>query len=136
MRIAVCLDDRLGMLFNRRRQSRDRVVIADLIGSLGDARLRIAPFSERLFEGVERELLVSEDFLESAEGDDVCFVEDRSLGAVADRIDVLTVYRWNRHYPADFYFDLDLQASGFRLCERVELAGYSHETITKETYTK
>ena len=124
------------MLFNRRRQSRDRAVIADVMASLGDARLRIAPFSERLFEGVEGAISVSEDFLSCAADGEVCFVEDRPLCGLLDRIEAITVYRWNRHYPADVYFDLDLQASGFRLCERVEFAGYSHETITKEIYTK
>ena len=31
MKIIVCLDDNSGMMFNRRRQSRDRVVIDDII---------------------------------------------------------------------------------------------------------
>lgn len=124
------------MLFNRRRQSRDRAVISDVMASLGKSDLRIAPYSKLLFEDVEGKISVSEDFLRCAGEGDVCFVEDRPLRELVDSIESVTVYRWNRHYPADVYFDLDLQKSGFHLCERTEFAGYSHETITKEIYTK
>ena len=53
-----------------------------------------------------------------------------------DRIEEVIVYKWNRRYPTDTYFDLDLAALGFRLASSEEFAGYSHEKITKETYRK
>lgn len=136
MRVIVCLDERQGMLFNHRRQSRDRALIDDVMASLGDALLRIAPYSQSLFAQRVGRIAVSEDFLDSASDGDVCFVEESSLREYVDRIESITVYRWNRHYPADLYFDLDLQESGFRLTERAEFAGNSHEMITKETYTR
>ena len=136
MRVIVCLDERQGMLFNHRRQSRDRALIDDVMASLGDALLRIAPYSQSLFAQWDGRISVSEDFLDSAANGDVCFVEDASLREYVDRIESVTIYRWNRHYPADLYFDLDLQECGFRLTERTDFAGTSHEMITKETYTK
>ena len=41
MQIIVCVDDRGGMLFNKRRQSRDRVLIADVLSELGDKKIHI-----------------------------------------------------------------------------------------------
>ena len=124
------------MLFNHRRQSRDRAVIADVVASLDGADLRIAPYSATLFANSDVEPLASEDFLSVAKAGDVCFVEDRSLSEYVDSIEELTVYGWNRHYPSDFYFDLDLSANGFSLVQTLEFAGYSHEKITKEIYRK
>jgi len=45
-------------------------------------------------------------------------------------------YRWNRHYPADQYFDIDLSAMGFALSESEDFPGKSHEKITREVYVK
>ena len=47
MTLYVCLDDRDGMLFNNRRQSRDRAVLEDIRASVPDV-VTISPFSEKL----------------------------------------------------------------------------------------
>ena len=49
-----------------------------------------------------------------------------------EKLESLVLYRWNRRYPADVYFDLDL--SQWRLVSRREFSGTSHDTITKEVY--
>jgi len=136
MRVALCIDDKNGMLFNHRRQSRDRVLIADLLASVGEGRLYITPFSQKLLEPYGVELTVSENMLCEAEKDDLCFVEDLPLSGVAHKIDELIIYRWNRVYPADVYFDVDIEKESFRLTETVDFEGSSHEKITKETYRK
>ena len=133
MRVALCVDDFGGMLFNERRQSRDRVLLSDLAAEVGDGRLLISPFSEDLFP---RGATVRADFLEVAERDDLCFVEDAPLSPCLDRIDELIIYRWNRRYPRDLLLDIDPIATGFRLVSRTEFAGYSHEKITKERYIR
>ena len=135
MRIIVCLDEREGMTFNRRRQSRDRVVTADVLGMTGD-RLWLSPYSAPLFEEAAEKLCVSEGFLDEADATDWCFVEDRKVAPYREKILEVVVYRWNRHYPSDTAFDLDLAAEGFHLVEREDLAGYSHEKITKERFVK
>ena len=38
MTLAFCVDDRGGLSFNRRRQSRDRAVSADLLSQAGDRK--------------------------------------------------------------------------------------------------
>ena len=136
MRVIVCLEDKGGMMFNHRRQSRDRVLNADVIAQCRGAHLCISPYSMLLFEGSDADILCDEDFLELACEGDFCFVEDRALAPYADRIEEVIVYKWNRRYPTDTYFDLDLAALGFNLTSSEEFAGYSHEKITKETYRK
>ena len=131
MRVALCIDDYGGMLFNGRRQSRDRVLLADLLREAA-GRLRISPFSAKLL--ADAPATVSEDYLTAAGDADLCFVEKDALLPFADRIDELILYRWNRHYPADTYCDLDL--GGFRLVEATEFVGSSHEKITKERYKR
>lgn len=136
MKVIVCLEDNGGMMFNRRRQSRDRVLSADVLAQCRGARLCISPYSMLLFEGSDADILCDENFLELAREEDYCFVEDKALAPYAERICELIVYKWNRRYPSDTYFDLDLAALGFELASSEEFAGYSHEKITKEIYRK
>ena len=103
MRVIVCLDEMGGMMFNHRRQSRDRTVIADVIASVGAGRLWLAPYSEKLFVEAGADYVAEEDFLANAGEGDTCFVEDRHLAQWAERIDELVIYHWNRRYPADLY---------------------------------
>ena len=136
MNLIVCLDDRLGMAFNRRRQSRDRLVTEDIARTVGKGPLRMAAYSRTLFEAYPELPCVGEDFLSGAKEGDWVFLEDRPLGDRADRLRRLVIYRWNRHYPSDLTFDLDPLREGFRLTERTEFGGYSHETITKEIFER
>ena len=62
------------------------------------------------------------------------FVEDLPLVPYVDSIRELVLYRWNRTYPFDKKLDLDL--SEYRLVEKKELAGFSHDLITKERYLR
>ena len=132
MQVIVCLDDRNGMLFNHRRQSRDREVLKEILKDAEGKRLWIRPFSQKLFQGTENRVQISDSPLDAAGPGETCFVEDLSLAGWEDSIESLTVYRWNRHYPGDFFLDLDL--SGWRLVSRREFSGNSHEKITKEVY--
>lgn len=135
MEVILCLDDRDGMLFNHRRQSRDRKVIEHMIQSLDKRQLLIRPFSLGLFYGYKGQVRVQEELLKQAGPGEVCFVEDLLLAPYEDKIQSITVYRWNRLYPADVSLDLDLK-KGWRLVAREEFPGTSHEKITKEVYMK
>ena len=139
MIVIVCLDDKNGMLFNRRRQSRDSVVTADIVKTAEGGCLRMNAYSAKLFETLPcdtPELAVSEDFLESAGDEDYCFVENVSVLPYVSRIRKLIIYRWNRHYPGDFFFDCDPAALGLSLLSTTEFAGTSHDNITREVYGK
>jgi len=130
MTIYLCLDDRNGMLFNKRRQSRDAKVLEDIQTSIPDV-LTIDPFSEKLIrEAGIPYVLAPEVFAE----DTHFFLEARSAAEVLPLASTVVIYRWNRHYPADVRFDGDLTV--FTLESTCEFAGKSHETITKEVYTR
>ena len=136
MNVIVCLDDRDGMMFNRRRQSRDGALLADVAALTEGACLRAAPYSEKLLREHGMSPVIGEDFLALAEKGDWCFLEDRALSHYRKKTERLVIYRWNRHYPSDLTFDLLPEQDGFRLTARVEFAGSSHETVTKEIFER
>lgn len=132
MKIAFCLDDDNGLLFNGRRLSRDSAVINDLIDSLPPGeKLRILPFSLTLFRGLEDRVSVC-DSIDGAGTDELCFVESIDASAYTEYISTLTVYRWNRRYPSDMKLTMSLEH--FRLISQTDFPGSSHERITKEVY--
>ena len=131
--LIACVDGRNGMAFNRRRQSRDRAVRADLLAEIGAARLWVNAATARQFAPEEQSrLCVDESFLEKAGPGEPCFVEDRSVAPCAGRAERIVLYRWDRAYPADLYWDLPLE--GWTLARREEFPGFSHKIITKEVY--
>ena len=135
MKIIVCLDDYGGMMFNFRRQSRDRVLIEDVISDLGDQKIYILKYSELLFESYVGKYEIVDDFSELGEAA-VCFVENVDVKPYIDRISAVTVYNWNRVYPRDLVFDINLEKEGFSLMSSREFQGYSHENIRKEVYER
>ena len=132
MIIAVCVDDKYGMMFNKRRQSRDRAQQEDLLKWCAGRKLWMHTYSAALF--ADGEICVDDACLEKAEPGDVCFVENLPIKEKAAEIETVILYRWNRRYPADFWFDLELTA--FDLEETTEFAGSSHEVITREIYRR
>ncbi len=138
MNVIVVVDDRGGMLFNHRRQSQDRV-LREAIVRLSEGKTlwmnRYSAGQFRDFDG-KAEIRVAEDFLDRAAAGDVCFVETCPLHPYMDRIGGVVLFRWNRSYPGDFYFDLDLSDRGWTLTRTEELRGSSHEKITMEEYCR
>lgn len=134
MKVILCIDDKGGMLFNHRRQSRDCKLMEDVAWFVGGGVLCCNEYSAKLFAETKIEPVVSEDFLETAEAWDFCFVEDKPLASYLGKIQQLVIYKWNRTYPADFY--LDLKLNDFMRVETVEFPGNSHEKITREVYVR
>ena len=128
MTLYVCLDDKNGMLFNKRRQSRDGVVLEDLRASVSGV-LTVDGFSEKLIAAAQIPYAVGEP----TPGVQF-FLENRKASEILPMAEKIVIYRWNRVYPADFRFDGDL--SGFTLESTVEFPGKSHEKITKEVYVR
>ena len=134
MKIIITLDDKNGMMFNKRRQSRDSVLNQKVKELVGENQLFISPYSEKLFEGIEMEKISCDNFLEVATEDSCCFIEDAEVPV--EKAKTLFVFRWNRVYPADKFFAFDLEANGFSLESSEEFVGSSHEKITLQTYVK
>ena len=131
----ICLDDGLGLSFFGKRQSRDRLLIAELTAWSEGKRLFVRPMSAPLFEG-HREVLIDEDPLAACGEGEICFLEALSPAPHLSRIGRLVIYRWNRLYPSDLRFGQDPTALGFRLVLQTEFQGSSHEKITKEVFEK
>ncbi|MCQ2428998.1 MAG: ribonuclease Z [Clostridia bacterium] len=135
MKVILTLDDRFGMLFNRRRQSRDRILIDRLTDLVGSRRLLMNRYTAGLFtKGLPEGSEVREDFLYAAGPDDFCFVENAALASFADDVDEVYVFFWNRLYPADKRLDLDL--TGWTMTPLDEFSGASHSRITLVRYTR
>lgn len=153
MIVAVCVDDKGGMMFNKRRQSQDRVLRQHL-RELADGRMIwMNAYSAGLFqkdkETVDEEtqprkqddeketkICVAEDFLVQAGDGEFCFVENQGVLEYKEKIEAVVLYKWNRVYPSDRFFDLDLGEKEWELAKSEEFAGSSHEKITMEYYDR
>lgn len=135
MTVVVCVDERGGMMFGGKRQSRDRVLRARIAGKTKEKNLIVSPYSAAQFEG-ERDLTVSDTPFEAAGAEDFVFVEDKDMTAHIGIIDSFIIYKWNRLYPSDAPFPFDLESAGFRLVSSEDFKGSSHERITEEVYVR
>lgn len=129
MTLILCVDDRGGLMFNRRRQSQDRLVRQDMLRLCGERPLAVSPYTARQF-APEDPVKVTE----TPEEEDVFFLEDLPPEPFLERAQKLILYRWNRTYPGDVRIALPPQ--GWKLEEQAEFPGYSHEKITREVYTR
>ena len=137
MILIVCLDDGGGMQFNHRRQSRDRVLNAHLLQMAQQTALWMNPTTAKLFAGqTAPQIRVDEEFLQKTGPGEYCFLEDGPALPVLDRVERVVACRWNRDYPRDRVFDVDLTDGSWQLESSQELVGSSHEKITVEVYTR
>lgn len=129
MTLILCVDDRGGLMFNRRRQSQDRLVRQDMLRLCGEKPLAVTPYTARQFDP-EDHIKVTEQPGE----EDLFFLEDLPPQPFLERAEKLILYHWNRGYPGDVRIDLPPQ--GWKREEQVEFPGYSHEKITREVYIR
>ena len=135
MIVFTAVDDANGMLFNKRRQSQDSVLREQILTLCGEKPLFVTPYTAKQFSAEQQaQLRIEEDPLEAAADGDLCFIETLPLLPYAEKIEKVYLYKWNRRYPADHFFDLPLSAPAWKLEETEEFAGSSHNTITKEVY--
>lgn len=135
MIVIICVDDNNGMMFNHRRQSQDRIQREQMLEMVGDGKLWVNSNSKMLFSNFDsKKIVVDDDFMEKAGQGEYCFVEDVDVSLYSDRIEEVVLYKWNRSYPTDFWFSMNL--SGWKMIEITNYSGSSHEKITRERYRK
>ena len=139
MNVYVALDDKNGMMFNYRRQSQDIFLRKDILDDSKGKTLWISKYSAEQFyedysEGMPPNIRVDDEFFRKASDEDNCFVEEYDLSFHLDKIKKLVIYRWNRRYPADFYFNIDLLDGTWKRAMIFDIKGNSHEKITKEVW--
>ena len=131
MKLIVCVDKSNGMLFNSRRQSQDSVLREKMLGIIGNDKLFLNAYSAKQFEKADN-LHISETFIKDAGVNDFCFIENCDIPD--DGITEVYIFNWNRDYPADRYFELDLKP--FKKIKTESFEGSSHKKITLEVYKK
>ena len=113
------VDDRMGMCFNRRRLSRDRVLSDKILALTNEKVLWMSSYSEKLFDSVKHsQINIDDDCLREAAAGEYCFVETEDPATAKDWIDVffsIDLNRWKLKYSEDF-------------------EGNSHDKITMEVY--
>ncbi|MDO4339873.1 MAG: ribonuclease Z [Eubacteriales bacterium] len=136
MILIACVEDRMGMMFNHRRLSRDREVVRDILEMCGAQFLYMEEYSAKLFEEPETGCLPGNiqitAEIPSGGLKGVYFFTERPQMIQESLTEKIVLYRWNRKYPADEFFSIDL--SGWKLQNCEEFAGNSHKKITKEIY--
>lgn len=130
MTLVLCADDRGGLLFNGRRQSRDRAVTADILTEGEGGTLWMDAYSKGQFPE-DAPIQVCEAFPPPGPGD-LFFLERQDPIPLLPRASRLIVYRWNRLYPSDRR--LPLPPGGWKLLSQAQFPGHSHKQITKEVY--
>ncbi len=134
MTLFVCVDDDMGVLFNRRRQSKDRVLRARMLSLAKGHILYVSSFTAKQFEEGEEGYTVCDFYEKKAKKGDFIFAEDHEI--FLEGVTRLILYRWNRSYPADRFFRFDAEKEGFVLLETTDFVGSSHDKITEEIYLK
>ena len=133
--IVVTVDDRMGIAFNKRRQSRDERLIENLCQS-NDTDIYVSAYSLPLFSEWEDRVKVCDSPLSACPDGGVAFLEMTQISEYIDDISELIIYKWNKMYPSDKKLDICTDACGFILTDACDFPGKSHDIITKEIYRK
>ena len=133
MNIIICVDKNGGMSFCGKRQSQDRILREKVLDITNGSKLFMNSYSAKQFENAEN-IVVDEDFLNNANKGDFCFVEDREI--TSEKVESFCIFNWNRKYPGDLFFNVDLKSEGFKKIKKEEFQGNSHDKITLEIYSR
>ena len=137
MILIACVDNDGGLAFNHRRLSLDREVRERILEMSRGCRIWMNHYSAKQFEQCEAcQINVCEEFLNEAVPGDYCFIEDLPVGEFAPWVERVILFRWNRSYPHDLAFDIDLSDPAWRLVSSEDFQGNSHENLTMEVYQR
>ncbi len=131
MKLFICIDKNGGLTFGGRRLSSDSVVRKKIFEIIKKKSLFVNSFSAQQFEEGSR-LTVCEDFITKMGKEDFCFIENIEINT--DLFEEIYVFNWNRNYPADKYFNIDLKTSGYKKISAENFTGTSHDKITLTHY--
>ena len=137
MIIIACVDDNLGMMFNHRRQSQDQILRERVLEATKDSKLWMNHYSAKQFpENAAPQINVDDSFMSEAGSGEYCFVENCDVTPCLRWVEMIILYRWNRSYPSDQAFSINLSTREWKLIHTEDFAGSSHERITEEIYTR
>ena len=93
MILITVVDDRMGMCFNRRRLSRDRVLSDKILALTNEKVLWMSSYSEKLFDSVKHsQINIDDDCLREAAAGEYCFVETEDPATAKDWIEQIILF--------------------------------------------
>ena len=126
------------MMFNNRRQTKDRMVIQKIKKKKKNNFLHLSEYSKPLFQGednlIEFGTRWRNEVIIKGEESDYFFIEDSRPKDYECIIHRIILFCWNKTYPADSFFDIDL--NNYEQKEEIEFEGYSHEKISMKIYDR
>ena len=131
--VAVTVDDKMGIAFNKRRQSRDKLLIEDLCKNT-EGVIYVTSYSAQLFEDFSDRIKIVDDPISDCPEGGCCFLELTQISDHVNSISKLIIYRWNKVYPSDKKLGIDMNEYDMRLISSYDFTGKSHDKITKEIY--
>lgn len=132
MILIAVVDDNMGLCFNHRRLSRDKILSEKIMELTDEKVVWMSSYSAKMFGVKYHQINVDDNFLRETAKGEYCFTETEDP-VIAERwIEKIILFRWNRHYPADTFFTIDLNS--WKLETTEEFQGNSHEKITMEVY--
>ena len=131
--VAVTVDDKMGIAFNKRRQSRDKLLIEDLCKNT-DGGIYVTSYSAPLFENFSDRIKIVDDPISDCPEGGCCFLELTQISDHVNNISKLIIYRWNKVYPSDKKLVIDLNEYNLKLISSYDFTGKSHDKISKEIY--
>lgn len=94
-------------------------------------KLWMSNYSAKQFTEYET-IIADDDYMHKVQSDDYCFVEDKAYSV--DGVSEIVLCHWNRKYPSDKFFEIDLKKEGFKKERTEDIKGSSHEKITIEVW--
>ena len=135
MILIVCIDENNGMLFNNRRQSRDKILLSRILEIAKDEKLWMTEFSQDMFDIIKnKNIVIDNECTDKAAENDYCFIENVDISTIIEKVNKIILYNWNRNYPADKYFNISLE--NWVISSEDEFSGSSHERITEKIYIR
>ena len=134
MNLIVCIDDRNGLSFNNRRQSRDVAVYERIISIAEGKRLWMSPYSAGVFQNMPGNICACDDYLQRISPGEYVFVELQDPQPLLERVSRVYLFRWNKVYPQDRAFPIAALNASFNLIHSERFIGNSHPELTLEVY--
>lgn len=132
MTVIICVDNNGGILFNGKRQSKDRALRKYLLDIVEkeNSRIAMSPYTYSQFKDNERKEII--DVKDAFSFDEDYIFLEQSISISWEKVNNLILCCWNRDYPADEYFNLPIGVECI-LQKTEEIVSDSH-TLTIETY--
>ena len=73
-------------------------------------------------------------FTDILDSDGYCFVENLDVLQYESNFDKIIIYSWNRVYPKDLTFNIDL--NNWECVSEFDFVGNSHDNITERVYIR